>query len=197
MLLRLAAPITRAGAYPPTRSHHDLGTESSYLFDDVRRTLEADFVRFDQLTKRLQEDSREGTRRTKQYRREWNTELSTGREWYHESVVVSRGPSTAGRRGHAQSPVLGFLGVALATVGAVLYISKAREFRDIAEETVYREPRRLAPIAPLLMAFSSKFRDECARARERQLDRRRGEANKTSGAAAVDVKDVDLETLID
>ena len=194
MLLRLAAPITRAGAYPPTRSHHDLGIESSYLFDDVRRTLEADFERIDQLTKRLQED---GTSQTKQYRREWNTELSTGREWYHESVVVSRGPSTAGRRGHAQSPVPGFLGVALATVGAVLYISKAREFRDIADETVYRDPRRLAPIAPLLMAFSSKFRDECARARERQLDRRRGEANKTSGAAAVDVKHVDLETLID
>jgi hypothetical protein len=189
----LRASHTRR-AYPP-QDRNDFS-----VFEDFRNTVEADFdSTFRRVDRHIRsvEDAmlrleREGGANSRQYKREWRSEGSSGREYFHESVVVSRPSLSTGT--HRQGGLLfagGYLGVAMATIAAVLYVQKAREFRDVADESVYRGEHlsRLSAMAPVLAVFSLKFRQEWARAAARK-DRLRTDDTKDGAQSSESVTDV-------
>ena len=170
------------------------------IFEDFRNTVEADFdATFRRIDRQMRsvEDAmqrleREGGANSRQYKREWRSEGSSGREYFHESVVISRpssSSSTAAHRHGGSGNFNGYLGVVMATVAAVLYVKKAQEFRDVADESVYRGEHlsRLSAMAPVLSLFSPKFRQEWARAAARKMDKLRTSEIKDSGGSSESV----------
>lgn len=156
-------------AYPHSR--RDTGTTLDSYLEEIQRTIEADFDRVERVIDRVQrQQPTEST--SKQYKREWRNERSSGHEFYRESVVISR-PSAARHEHRQSSPVASYVGVIAATVGVVLYAQKARAYRDIASHTVYKNPTRLTAIAPLLAIASNKFRQEWERAEAKRTQGQR------------------------
>ena len=187
-----ASPACRA--YPP-RNLNDF-----FVSEDFRNTVEADvdstFRRIDRQMRSVEDAmlrlERDGGANSRQYSREWRTEGSSGREYFHESVVISRPSSTAAHQHRRGSPAVGYLGVVMATVAAVMYVRKAREFRDVAEDSVYRGEHLsgLSVVAPVLALFSSRFRQEWARASARKKDRTRTNEVKEIERATDSLTDV-------
>jgi hypothetical protein len=172
---RLDKRGTSCSAYrPPNRANVDpsldiLGQHRS-LFEDVRSSIEMDIDRMERRMERAMESMDRVQREhggSRQYKREWRNEGSSGHEYIYESVQILRTPArTLSTR---DSAPVGYFGVMMATAVAVLYVQRARAFWAVAEDTVYakKEKAKLAAIAPLLALFSSKFRDEWRRADDR------------------------------
>ena len=189
---------TSCRAYSPqNRNDVDIVPRRAHVYDDFRRTIDAEFdATFDRIERQMEravermERQIEAGSGSRQYKREWSNEGSSGREYFHESIVVS-GPSTVvPHRQGSSSPVGGYLGVMMATAAAVLYVQKARAFWDVAGETVYRKEHlpRLAIVAPLLSVVSRKFRQNWRAAAERKGARdTRGIESRDGGDSLTDV----------
>ena len=177
-------------ASPTPRAYSPRNGNDFAVFEDFRNTVEADFdATFDRISNQMRsvEDAmlrleREGGANSRQYKREWRSEGSSGREYFHESVVISR-PSSSSTAAHRQGSFAWYPGVVMSALAIVLYVRKAKEFRDVADESVYRGEHlwRLSAMAPVLSLFSLKFRQEWQRAAARKVDKLRAE----------EIKDVD------